>query len=68
MKICVDFINNNKVEECVADIEKWGADYIAVHTAIDDQMHGKTPFITLQRICSKVKIPLRLQAVSTLRM
>lgn len=58
MKICVDFINNNKVEERIADIETWGADYIAVHTAIDDQMHGKTPFSTLQRICSKVKIPV----------
>ncbi|HHT9144592.1 MAG: 3-hexulose-6-phosphate synthase [Candidatus Brocadiaceae bacterium] len=58
MKICVDFINNNKVEERIADIEKWGADYIAVHTAIDDQMHGKTPFSTLERICSKVKTPV----------
>ena len=58
IKICVDFINNTKVEERVADIEKLGADYIAIHTAIDDQMSGKTPFGTLQRICSKVKIPV----------
>ena len=58
IKICVDFINTAKVEERVADIEKWGADYMAVHTAIDDQMHGKTPFSALQQICSKVKIPV----------
>lgn len=58
IKVCVDFINSAKVEERVADIEKWGADYIAVHTAIDDQMHGKTPFSTLQHMCSKVKIPV----------
>jgi len=58
IKVCVDFINSSKVEERVADIEKWGADYIAVHTAIDDQMHGKTPFSALQQICSKVKIPV----------
>src|SRR3990167_6345492 len=56
IKICVDFINTAKAEERVADIEKWGADYMAVHTAIDDQMHGKTPFSALQQICSKVKI------------
>jgi len=58
IKICVDFINTAKAEERVADIEKWGADYMAVHTAIDDQMHGKTPFSALQQICSKVKIPV----------
>jgi len=58
IKICVDFINSAKVGERFADIEKWGADYIAVHTAIDDQMHGKTPFSALQHICSKVKIPV----------
>lgn len=44
IKICVDCIDGVKVEERAADIEKWGADYIAVHTAIDDQMYGKTPF------------------------
>ncbi len=58
IKVCVDFINSAKVEERVADIEKWGADYIAVHTAIDDQMHGKTPFSALQHMCRKVKIPV----------
>jgi len=58
IKVCVDFINSAKVGERVADIEKWGADYIAVHTAIDDQMHGKTPFSALQHMCSKVKIPV----------
>ena len=58
IKISVDCINNINIEDRVADIEKWGADYIAVHTAIDDQMCGKTPFDILQRICSKVKIPV----------
>ena len=58
IKICVDFMNNSKVEERVSDIEKLGADYIAVHTAIDDQMCGKTPFEILKHVCSKVKIPV----------
>ncbi|MDN3514512.1 MAG: orotidine 5'-phosphate decarboxylase [Candidatus Brocadia sp.] len=58
IKICVDCIGAIKIEERVADIEKWGADYIAVHTAIDDQMYGKTPFEMLQQICRKVTIPV----------
>ncbi len=58
IKICVDFINNGKVEERIADIEKWGADYISVHTAIDDQMCGMTPFDTLKCVCSKIKAPV----------
>lgn len=58
LKICVDCINSTKIEDRVADIENWGADYIAIHTAIDDQMYGKTPFDILQRICSRVKVPI----------
>lgn len=58
IKICVDFINNREVEEHAADAEEWGADYVAVHTAIDDQMYGQTPFEALQRISTRVKIPV----------
>ncbi len=58
IKICVDLMNNREVEEHAADIEEWGADYIAIHTAIDDQMYGQTPFEMLQRISTKVKIPI----------
>lgn len=58
IKICVDFLNDSAVEDRVCDAEKWGADYVAVHTAIDDQMHGRTPFDTLRSISSKVKIPI----------
>lgn len=57
IKVCVDFMNVHK-DERVAAVEKWGADYIAVHTAIDEQMSGKTPFNVLQEICSKVKTPV----------
>lgn len=58
IKICVDCIDNGKILERAADIEKWGADYIAVHTAIDDQMYGRMPFDTLRLVCSEVKIPV----------
>ncbi len=58
IKICVDCINNSKIEERVTDIERLGADYIAVHAAIDDQMRGKTPFDLLQLISHNAKIPI----------
>lgn len=57
IKICVDFMSIHKDERLV-QIEKWGADYIAVHTAIDEQMQGKTPYAALRDICSKVRIPV----------
>ena len=45
IKICVDFLNDSaRLKTVLCDVEKWGADYVAVHTAIDDQMHGSTPF------------------------
>ncbi len=58
IKVCVDCIDNGKIVERAADIEGWGADYIAVHTTIDDQMYGRSPFDTLRLVCSKVKIPV----------
>ncbi|MGQ3684091.1 MAG: 3-hexulose-6-phosphate synthase [Candidatus Loosdrechtia sp.] len=57
IKVCVDFMDASQGER-VAAAEKWGADYIAVHTAIDEQMCGKTPLAVLQDICRKVKVPV----------
>ncbi len=58
IKICADLLDAGKIEERAADIESWGIDYLAVHTAIDDQMCGKTPFTTLSSVSSKVKTPV----------
>ena len=52
-------MHTNEVnDERILRAEKLGADYLAVHTAIDDQMGGATPFSLLQRISSKVTIPV----------
>ena len=58
IKICADFINNEKIADRLKDIEKLGVDYLAVHTAIDEQMSGKTPFDVLKFVCSEVNIPV----------
>jgi len=57
-QIIVDTIGlTNPVERAKA-AERMGADYIEVHSAIDEQMHGKTPFDVLREIRRAIKIPL----------
>ncbi len=58
IKVEVDLLG---ITNCVAraiDVEKWGADIIGIHTAIDEQMQGNRPFDVLKEICSKVNTPV----------
>ena len=58
IKVEVDLLG---VADCVSRsiaVEKWGADFIGVHTAIDEQMQGRSPFEKLKEICSQVSIPV----------
>lgn len=57
-EIVVDMIEvEDPVTRAVA-AEKAGADYIAVHTAIDVQMTGRDPFDVLEKVCDAVDIPV----------
>jgi len=57
-EIVVDMIEvADPVTRAVA-AEQAGANYVAVHTAIDVQMTGGDPFETLQRVASAVSIPV----------
>lgn len=58
IKIGVDFLTDTDCVERAMKAEKWGADFVGVHTAIDDQMAGDYPFERLSRVCSKVNIPV----------
>jgi 3-hexulose-6-phosphate synthase/6-phospho-3-hexuloisomerase len=58
IKIEVDFLGVADCVERAIDVEEWGADFIGVHTAIDEQMLGNDPFKRLSKICSKVNIPV----------
>jgi 3-hexulose-6-phosphate synthase / 6-phospho-3-hexuloisomerase len=58
IKIGVDFLATSDCIERAAEVEKWGTDFVVVHTAIDDQMMGSCPFERLSEICSKVSIPV----------
>jgi len=57
-KIMVDLIG---VEDAVGKAklaERLGADYVAVHTAIDEQMQSKTPFSKVKAVAEAVGIPV----------
>ncbi len=57
-EIIVDLIEvKNPVERAVA-AEKAGANYIAVHTAIDVQMTGGDPFDILEKVSKAVSVPV----------
>ncbi len=58
IKVEVDLLG---ISDCIGraiDVEKWGADIIGIHTAIDEQMQGSSPFKVLKEICSQVNIPV----------
>ena len=58
IKIEVDLLG---IDDCISrsiEVEKWGADFVGIHTAIDEQMQGSSPFERLKEICSNVNIPV----------
>lgn len=60
VKILVDLIGI-KEEEIVKrakQVQDYGADYVGVHTAIDEQMQAKQPFQKLRKVASAVEIPV----------
>ena len=57
-KIMVDLIGvQNKIKRA-KEIEKFGANYILVHSGLDEQAEGKNPFEDLKNIYDNVKIPI----------
>lgn len=58
IEIGVDLMCVPNFLERALEVEKWGANHIGIHIAIDDQMKGVEPFDKLREICSKVKIPV----------
>ena len=58
IKIEVDLLGIADSVSRSIEVEKWGADFVGIHTAIDEQMQGSSPFERLKEICSKVNIPV----------
>lgn len=57
-KIVVDMIAVQDVVSRAKAVEAFGADYVSVHCAVDEQMEGKDPFATLRRVCEALTIPV----------
>jgi 3-hexulose-6-phosphate synthase/6-phospho-3-hexuloisomerase len=57
-KIVVDMIAVEHVLERAKLVEKFGADYVTIHCAVDEQMEGKDPFETLRLVSQALSIPV----------
>jgi len=59
-EVMVDLLNVQNLEEHAKRAEDLGADYVLVHTGIDQQMIGKDVFADLKRVSGLVKIPIAI--------
>lgn len=57
-KLMVDMIEVADPVTRAQQAEAFGADYIGIHTAIDQQMRGEAPLQTLRRVAEAVSIPV----------
>mgnify|MGYP001791777028 FL=1 len=58
LQIIVDMIEVENIVDRARQVEAMGADYIGIHTAIDQQMQGKAPIELIQRVREAVEIPV----------
>ncbi len=57
-EVVVDMIQVPDVVARAKQVEEFGANYIGIHLAIDEQMQGKTPWDTLREVAKNVSIPI----------
>ncbi len=57
-KIMVDLLEVPEFLKRAAEIEQMGADYLGLHTSIDEQMKGKISFEKVGRVTQEVNIPV----------
>jgi len=57
-EVIVDMIGVQDIVRRAKQAEEFGADYIGIHTAIDEQMEGISPFDRLMKVAEVVKIPI----------
>jgi len=57
-KIMVDLLEVEALLERAEEVERMGADYIGLHTSVDEQMEGKISFEGVRTIAGKIGIPI----------
>lgn len=58
IKVGVDLLGVANFVDRALDAERWGADFVGLHTAIDDQMKGLCYGDRLSVLCADVKLPV----------
>lgn len=58
LEVIVDMIEVDDAVERSRQVEQMGADYVGIHTAIDQQMQGKAPLATLTEVKKAVRLPV----------
>ncbi|MBC7080723.1 MAG: orotidine 5'-phosphate decarboxylase [Thermoplasmatales archaeon] len=58
IEVMVDMIGVKNLVERAKELEKMGVDYICIHTSIDEQMAGKSPFYHLEEVSKVCSLPL----------
>ncbi|MFA6001390.1 MAG: 3-hexulose-6-phosphate synthase [Thermoleophilia bacterium] len=58
LQIIVDMIEVENIVERARQVEAMGADFVGIHTAIDQQMQGKAPLELIQSVKEAVDIPV----------
>jgi len=57
-KVMVDFINTQNKQELAKKVQALGADYIGIHSGIDQQNKGQTPLDDLRVLAKITNVPL----------
>jgi len=57
-EIMVDLLEVEALLERAKEVERMGANYIGLHTSIDEQMEGKISFAGVRTIAGKIGIPI----------
>jgi len=57
-RLMVDLLGVKEYGDKALELEKMGADYIVVHTSVDEQMEGKISFRKIEEIRKTVSVPL----------
>jgi len=57
-EVIVDMIGVTDVAIRAREVEEFGANYVGIHIAIDEQMEGMSPFEKLKKVAEAVSIPI----------
>jgi len=61
-RVMSDLLNVKNLSERAVQLKEMGSDYVVVHTGVDAQTLGRTPYLDLQELTGV--LPLRMCAVA----